>query len=188
MRADTGLTHTLQWLHHSQSSRKVLCMIRQTLHCWDSVVHIITHTDIHSIRACEQPAACLGGLVAHPGHDVLYVVDVLLLLSLRIGIVKSQYALASHILGVAEVHKHGLRASAGIIPSVYKSENASGSLHSRSSACTPDLAPAAATHHSMLGRKRVLNSCLTCGLSSGSESLPWHGQCVDTRWVLGGIS
>ena len=35
---------------------------------------------------------------------------------------------------------------------------------------------------------RALISCLMRGLSSALESLPWHGQYVDTRWVLAGIS
>ena len=48
------------------------------------------------------------GLVAQPGDNVLDVVDVLLALRLRVGVVKAQVAVPAVALRIAKVHEHGL--------------------------------------------------------------------------------
>ena len=50
----------------------------------------------------------LGGGPPHPGYNVLDVVNILLLLSFRIGVIKAEYAFTFHMLRHTKAHKHGL--------------------------------------------------------------------------------
>ena len=56
----------------------------------------------------------LAGGPTHPRHNILDVIDILLLLSFRVGVIKAQDAVPIQLLCHPKAHKHGLHCEAGL--------------------------------------------------------------------------
>lgn len=56
----------------------------------------------------------LAGCPTHPRHNVLDVINILLLLSFRVGVIKTQDAVPIELLCHPKAHKHGLHCEAGL--------------------------------------------------------------------------